>query len=118
MSESIEIERTALGERLRGAREYLQLSQDEVARLLGIPRAAVSLMESGQRKVEALELKKLAEVYQRPLNYFTGEALPPPDLPAEVEHLARKVAELSDQDRKELARFADFLKSRTVPAKE
>ena len=37
-----------------------------------MPRPAVSLMESGQRKVDALELKKLAELYQRPVADFTG----------------------------------------------
>ena len=57
MSESETNERTEFGRRLKEAREYLELSQDEVARELGIPRTAISLMESGQRKVEALELR-------------------------------------------------------------
>ncbi len=118
MTSNPETERTKLGERLKNAREYLQLSQDEVARLLGVPRAAISLMESGQRRVEALELKKLAQIYQRPLSYFTGGEEKSPKLPAEVEHLARKAAELSNRDRAELARFAEFLRSRAASAKE
>jgi transcriptional regulator with XRE-family HTH domain len=118
MSSNAESERIKLGERLREAREYLQLSQDEVARAVGLPRAAISLIESGQRKVEALELKKFAQIYQRPVSYFTGSDQKKPQLPAEVEHLARKAAELSGRDRAELARFADFLKSRAASAKD
>jgi transcriptional regulator with XRE-family HTH domain len=118
MSSNQEGERVKLGERLREAREYLKLSQDEVARLLGIPRAAISLIESGQRKVDALELKKLAQVYQRPASHFTGGEAKAPKLPAAVEHLARKAAALSDRDREELARFAEFLQSRAASSKE
>jgi transcriptional regulator with XRE-family HTH domain len=106
-----EEERLRLAQRLKAARDYLELSQDEVGRALGVPRTAISLIESGQRKVDALELKRLASVYQRSVSYFTGEESAS-QLPAEVEHLARKVADLSDRDRAELARFADFLKSR------
>lgn len=118
MPSNPESERIKLGERLREAREYLELSQDEVAREVGLPRAAVSLIESGQRKVEALELKKFAQLYERPVSYFTGTEQKKPQLPTEIEHLARKAAELSDKDRAELARFADYLKSRAASAKD
>ena len=47
-------ERQALGERLRQARDYIGLSQEEVGRLLKLPRTAITGMESGQRRVEAL----------------------------------------------------------------
>ena len=66
-------DRKSLGERLREAREYLGFSQDQVATFLGVSRSALSLMESGQRKVDALELKKLAGLYKRSVGYFTGE---------------------------------------------
>lgn len=108
-----EIDRQLLGTRLKEAREYLELSQDEVARILEIPRTAISLMEAGQRKVEAIELKKLAEIYQRPIGYFAGEpdAATPP-IPDSVQHLARTAAKLSDRDREELLQFARFLQAR------
>ena len=106
-------ERTRLAERLRQAREYLNLSQDEVAKILGIPRAAISLIESGQRRVEALELQKLADIYERPVGYFTGERQAQ-DLPEEVAHLARTASNLSSRDREELTRFAEFLQSKSA----
>ena len=105
-------DRKALGERLREAREYLGLSQDQVATFMGISRSALSLMESGQRKVDALELKKLAELYKRPVGHFTGEVAEEVTFGTDVKHLARKVSELSPGDREELGRFADFLRSR------
>ncbi len=109
-------ERIEFGRRLKEAREYLELSQDEVARELEIPRTAISLMESGQRKVEALELQKLARLYHRPVGYFTAETAL--ELPREVQHLARTAKALSAKDRKELARFAEYLKSRSLSEDE
>jgi len=105
-------DRKALGERLREAREYLGLSQDQVASFMGISRSALSLTETGQRKVDALELKKLAELYKRPVGHFTGEATEEFSFGTDVKHLARKVSELSPDDREELGRFADFLRAR------
>ncbi len=118
MESKPDLKRTALAKRLREAREYLELSQDEVARELGVPRTAISLMESGQRKVEALELEKLARLYQRPLGYFTGEKTGNFKLPEKVEHLARAAAALSEKDRAELTRFAEYLKARSLSEKE
>ena len=104
-------DRKALGERLRQAREYLGYSQDQVSTLLGIPRSALSLMETGQRKVEVLELKRMAVLYKRPVSHFTSEG-EDEVFGADVRHLARKVAELSEDDRKEVDQFADFLRAR------
>jgi transcriptional regulator with XRE-family HTH domain len=107
------LDRAQLGERLKQAREYLELSQDEVAKKLDIPRSAVSLIESGQRRVDAIELRRFAQLYQRPVSYFTGEVISA-SFPEDVEHLARAAKKLSDRDRKELARFAEFLSSRAA----
>jgi transcriptional regulator with XRE-family HTH domain len=108
-----EPDRQTLGERLRQAREYVGLKQEEVARHLSIPRSALSHIEAGQRKVDALELTRMARLYQRQVTWFTGEdAVAAAELPEGVAHVARAAASLSSQDRQELARFADFLKSR------
>jgi transcriptional regulator with XRE-family HTH domain len=110
---SIEPDRQALGEHLKEAREYVGLKQEDVARKLGIPRSALSNVEAGLRKVDALELARLAKLYQRPVAWFTGEdTTNSTEMQAEVAHVARAAATLSHQDRQELARFADFLKSR------
>jgi len=103
-------ERTIMATRLKEAREYLGLSQQEVADALKIPRSAISLIESGQRGVDSVELKALAGLYQRPVGHFTGEETP---LTADVAMLAKQVAQLSEQDRDELLRFTEFLLQRS-----
>jgi transcriptional regulator with XRE-family HTH domain len=105
-------DRKVLGDRLREAREYLGFSQEEVATYLGVPRTALSLIETGSRKVDALELKKLANLYKRPVAYFTGEGAEEEAYGEEVAHLARKARDLTPEDRAELGRFADFLRAK------
>jgi transcriptional regulator with XRE-family HTH domain len=106
------VDRQKLGARLREAREYLGLSQDEVAKYLSIPRTALSHIESGQRRIDALELKKLAQLYKRPVVYFTGESQADSGMSDDVAHLARAAAGLSEGDRRELSRFAEYLRAR------
>jgi len=103
--------RRSLGERLREAREYLGLKQEEVAAHLKLPRTALTGIESGQRRVEAIELTRLARLYRQPVGYLTGIE-GPPDLPPDVAHLARQAADLSQRDREELGRFTEFLLAR------
>ena len=102
--------RREIGSRLREAREYLDLTQQEVAEALGLPRPAISLIEKGQRRLETVELKRLAELYGRPISDFTGERVE--QQPEEIRMLMRKAEAMSDQDRKEIVRFADWLLSR------
>ena len=112
MSQAIEVERQLLGTKLKEAREYLGFSQDEVAKVIGISRSAISMLEVGQRKVDALELTKLAKLYQQPVSFFTSEDLGSPKTPRSVEHLARAAAQLKESDREELLRFAQFLQAK------
>ena len=64
---SADADRQVLGERLKEAREYVGLKQDDVAKKLGIPRSALSNIEAGIRKVDAIELAQMAKLYQRPV---------------------------------------------------
>ena len=112
MPEPDDLERQELGARLRQEREYLGFSQDEVAEGLGITRSAVSLIESGQRKIAALELKRLAILYRKSVTYFTEEATEE-SVAAPVRALARVAKKLSDNDLGELQRFAEFLQTRS-----
>jgi transcriptional regulator with XRE-family HTH domain len=109
-------ERRQLGEKLREARKYLGLKQEEVAGYLKIQRTALTDIENGQRKVEAIELARLAKLYRQPVGYFTGEDQAAAALPMDVAHLARQAANLSEQDREELGRFAEYLRSRAQAA--
>ena len=56
--------------RLRAARESAGLTQVEVARKLRVPQSYVSKSESGERRVDAVELAALAKLYRKPLSFF------------------------------------------------
>jgi transcriptional regulator with XRE-family HTH domain/Zn-dependent peptidase ImmA (M78 family) len=59
-----------IGERVRTARTGTRRTQDEVADTLGVDRSSVVRIEAGQRKVSALELAAMAELFDVPLSYF------------------------------------------------
>lgn len=113
-----EISRQRLGERLREARKYLGLKQEDVAAYLKIQRTALGDIESGRRRVEAIELTRLAKLYKQPVSYFVDEEAGAAALPPGVAHLARRAAELSDTDREELGRFVEYLRARARAGQE
>ncbi|MGW0192046.1 helix-turn-helix domain-containing protein [Nonomuraea sp. NPDC003201] len=100
-----------VGERLRAAREYLNFSQQHVADRTGIPRTAISDIERGARKVDSLELRKLARFYRRPLGYFLDEDAEAAIADHAAAMLARALGPLSDGDRQQVVKFAEFLQS-------
>lgn len=101
----------ALAARLRETREYLNLSQQFVSAQTGIPRSAISDIERGLRKVEAIELKMLSELYRFPVGYFVGEIDEEEVAGAATLHaLGRAANDLTEKDREEVLRFALFLK--------
>lgn len=104
--------RAVLGSRLREAREYLGISQEEAAQAADIPRTAISLIESGQRKLDSMELMALAKLYQRPIAYFTDDDFSI-NLDPDAAVFARSYSELSDNDKEELKQFAEFLAMRS-----
>lgn len=70
--------RTSLGSKLKQARQEANLKQEQVARYLRVTTSAISTMESGQRKVEAMELYYLSKLYGKPLSWFFDEEHPLP----------------------------------------
>lgn len=107
-------EQEILSQRLRDAREYLGLSQEFVAEQLGVPRASMSAMETGKRKVSSLELKQLARLYKQTVEYFLGEEeMIPQGQPKDEALLAlyRTTRDLSSEDRQQVLRFAQFLRA-------
>lgn len=104
-----EEDRKRLAARLREAREAAGLSQEDVAQKLALPRPAISQIENGHRRVEALELARLAKLYGRPLSFFADEE---PSGAKRVDALHRTTAALSEKDRAEVLRFAEFLRQK------
>jgi transcriptional regulator with XRE-family HTH domain len=59
--------------KLRKARIEAGLKQEEVAKYMGLPISAISVMESGARRVDVFELSKLADCYKKPVEWFFHE---------------------------------------------
>ena len=56
--------------RLKKARIETGLDQKEVAKILGRTQSYVSKVESGQRRIDIVQLKTFAKVYKKDLDYF------------------------------------------------
>lgn len=56
--------------KLKKARTAAKLTQIEVARRLRKPQSFVSKFESGERRLDAVELKAIARLYGKPASYF------------------------------------------------
>ncbi len=57
-------------ERLKKAREDASLDQLDVAKKLKKSQSYVSKIESGQRRIDIVQLKELASVYKKDRDFF------------------------------------------------
>ena len=64
-------QRTRLRVKLKEAREHAGLDQRGAAALLGQGQSFISKIESGKRQVEFVEVEQFAEVYKKPLSFFS-----------------------------------------------
>jgi transcriptional regulator with XRE-family HTH domain len=55
---------------LRSARHGSGKTQVQVAKLLKKPQSFVSKSESGERRVDVVDLQQFAKIYKRPFSYF------------------------------------------------
>jgi transcriptional regulator with XRE-family HTH domain len=61
---------SAFLERFRQARTESGLSQEEVADRLGVSQSLISRAESGDRRIDIIELQAFAELYRKSLVFF------------------------------------------------
>ena len=63
-------EHRAIVQRLIKARQESGLKQEDVAKLLNRTQSFVSKVKDGQKRIDVVELKELARIYNKPLGFF------------------------------------------------
>ncbi len=56
--------------RLKSARIEAGLAQQDVADKLGKPQSYISKIESGERRLDVVEIKMLAVIYKKDISFF------------------------------------------------
>lgn len=97
-----------IGRRVRIARETLGLTQEEAAVALGVKRTTVTQMELGNRSITATELVQMAKLFRRSVEWLVGQEEEPP---VAASALFRATRSLSEHDKEQVLRFAQFLAS-------
>lgn len=59
-----------LVERLREARQQANLTQKQVAERLHVSQSFISKVESGQYRVDVIQLSQFAKLYKKDLTFF------------------------------------------------
>lgn len=62
-----------LTSQLKKARLEAGLKQGQVAKLLGKTQSYISKLEAGQSRIDLVQLKRIAIIYDRNLGYFIKE---------------------------------------------
>jgi len=94
-----------MNERLKYYRKLSGLSQEDVAKRLNVSRVTISAIELGKRKVKTEELPVFAKLYGISLSVL----LYGKDDNVDSAKIKSAVDELSDEEKKEVGKFIDYL---------
>lgn len=67
------MDRKIFCQKLKKARVEAGLKQEDVARHMNLPISAICVMETGTRKIDVFELIELANLYNKPVEWFFHE---------------------------------------------
>jgi len=100
-----------LGKRIRQFRESRGLTQEALAKLLGVSRPTLSLLEAGRRKVRADEIRKLGDIFGISADALLDEGKEPRVFIREerAEYMKRESGIRIDVPQKNLRKFKEVL---------
>jgi transcriptional regulator with XRE-family HTH domain len=109
-----------IGKRLQKAREEAQMSQEELASLLGITQAALSNYELGKRRLYLQNLEQIASILNKPISYFLeveaeAETAPPEagdDTSETTKEILKLISELPDEEKETVLEFIKWRRDR------
>lgn len=101
----------SFSEKVREARNLLNLNQEELGRLIGVSKRAIAAYESENAKPRAATLKKLCETLNVSIDYLTRDDIEDPTYGIEKEPYIDEVRERLGA---KAAREIDFLMERNA----
>ena len=104
---------SAIGERLRWAREQAGLTQAQIARMLSYHRPTISQIEAGQRVVRPDEIARFASLYGVQETWILhGDRGLAANQDARVEIAARELAKLRKEDLDTILKVIKVMRSK------
>lgn len=94
-----------IGDRLKGLRKYMGLTQEEVAEILNVGRDAILRIEKGERKINLQELMDFSKLYNVSIDELTSEECP---INSNNVAFARGFNKLSEKDKKEIISLIEY----------
>ena len=94
------------GEKLRAAREYLGLTQEQVASTLGMTRNIIVNIENDNRAIKSDELYKLSKLYGLTMEEIVSDEKE--EINMDIPVFARSFESLSEKDQKEILNLIRF----------
>ena len=97
--------------RIALARERAGLTQNQLAKLLKIPRPSVAEIESGKRKVSAEELISMSDIFEVDINWLAGKGESKNDEQRDkIQLAARNISSLKPEDIDKIVSLLESLK--------
>ena len=102
------------GENLKRIRLSKGFSQDELARMVGYTnRSSINKIEIGRSGIPAKKVNELARVLGvSPLELFQESVIEPVDISVNDDGISAILEKLSEEDRKKIKDYAEFLLSK------
>ena len=98
----------SIGRKIKEVREFVGLSQRQLAETIGFETStAISLIESGERRVSISDLEKIAEVLNKNVGYFLGQ-----EEKTNLNYALRAEKGLSSKDKEMLSEFIEVFKNK------
>lgn len=105
-----------IGQRIATLRDRMGWTQDQLSKLLGISRAALSHYEKNRREPDFKTLTKLADIFHVSIDYLIGRTNNP------TSHLDKEIRNFADQvdlsDEEILKRFSLVVDGRQLSMEE
>lgn len=107
-----------IGIKIQAAREEKGFSQEQLARLVGCSQSALSNYEKGKRRLYLSQLEKIAEILDKPLEYFVASlssqhhSQPVADRNQRFDTIVNHLSRLTDEEINEVMEYIDYLEWR------